>query len=106
MIDLTEAKTKPIEEATEGDILHLDNDYFPSNDKFISNDYWLICRNKDSNTAREYSFEGLTKQGYKLFYPYTLGKSLPDIFSYFGTKNITIYDGSILKSKLNEEAKQ
>lgn len=102
MIDLTEAKTKPIEEATEGDILHLDNDYF----QFISNDYWLICRNKDNNVAREYSFEGLTKQGYKLFYPYTLGKSLPDIFSYFGTKNITIYDGSILKSKLNEEAKQ
>lgn len=102
MIDLTEAKAKPVEEATEGDILHLDNDYF----QFISNDYWLICRNKDSNAAREYSFEGLTKQAYKLFYPYTLGKSLPDIFSYFGTKNITIYDGSILKSKLNEEVKQ
>lgn len=106
MIDLTEAKAKPIEEATEGDILHLNNEYFPSNDKFISNDYWLICRNKDSNAAREYYFEGLTKQGYKLFYPCTLGKSLPDIFNYFGTKNITIYDGSILKSKLNEEAKQ
>ena len=105
MIDLTEAKTKPIEEATEGDILHLDNDYFPSNDKFISNDYWLICRNKDSNAVREYSFEGLTKQSYKLFYPCTLGKSLPDIFNYFGTKNITIYDGSILKYKLNEEGK-
>lgn len=102
MIDLTEAKTKPIEEATEGDILHLDNDYF----QFISNDYWLICRNKDSNAVREYSFEGLTKQSYKLFYPYTLGKSLPDIFNYFGAKNITIYDGSILKSKLNEEYKQ
>lgn len=102
MIDLTETKTKPIEEATEGDILHLNNDYFPS----ISNDYWLICRNKDSNAAREYSFEGLTKQDYKLFYPYTLGKSLSDIFSYFGAKNITIYDGSILKSKLNEESKQ
>lgn len=97
MIDLTKARTKPVEEATEGDILHLDNDYF----QFISNDYWLICRNKDSNAAREYYFEGLTKQGYKLFYPYTLGKSLLDIFSYFGTKNITIYDGSSLTVNLD-----
>lgn len=100
MINFTRAKIKPLEEATEGDILRL------TNEKLLCDDYWLICRSKDSKALREYYFKSLTKHGYKLFYPYSLGKSLPAIFRYFGTKNITIYDGSSSTVSLDEEEKQ
>lgn len=92
MINFTRAKTKSIEEATEGDILYL------------GNEYWLICHSKDKNDLREYYFKGLTNPNCTLLYPCSLGRAgLPAILKSYDTKNKVVYDGSSSTVNLDEE---